>query len=59
MVGMLGLIGVEEGDVAADGIGRDVSTLGFVGGGLAAVVGFALFGVATFRSGVLSRPGPC
>jgi hypothetical protein len=57
MVGMLGLMGVEEGDVAADGIGKTMSTVGFAAGGLAAVVGFALFGIATFRSGVLSRPG--
>ena len=57
MVGMLGLIGVDEGAVSSGGIGEMIATVGYSVGGLAAVVGFALFGIATYRSGVLSRPG--
>jgi hypothetical protein len=54
-VGMIALIGVNEGDVTEDG--QTFAAVTYVVGGLAAIVGFALFGIATFRSGVLSRPG--
>jgi hypothetical protein len=54
-IGMIALIGVNEGDVADDG--RSLAAVAYVVGGVAAIVGFALFGIATFRSGVLSRPG--
>ena len=57
VVGMLGLIGVDEGAVSSGGIGEMIAAVGYSVGGLAAVVGFALFGIATYRSDVLSRPG--
>ncbi len=57
MAGMLGMIGVEEGAVSSGGVGKTIADVAFAVGGVAAVIGFALFGIATYRSGVLSRPG--
>lgn len=57
VLGGLGVVGVNEGDVATGSIGETLAQLGLAVGGPAAVVGFALFGVATVRSGVLSRTG--
>jgi hypothetical protein len=54
-VGMVALIGVNEGDVTESG--QTFAAMTYFVGGVAAIVGFALFGIATFRSGVLSRPG--
>ena len=54
-VGMVTLIGVNEGDVTKDG--QTFAAIAYFVGGVAAIVGFALFGIATFRSGVLSRSG--
>jgi hypothetical protein len=54
-VGMITLIGVNEGDVTEGG--QTFAAIAYSVGGVAAIVGFALFGIATFRSGVLSRPG--
>jgi hypothetical protein len=56
-VGLLGLIGVNEGDLPAGSIGETIAPIAFVVGGLAAVIGFALFGTATYRTGTLSRAG--
>lgn len=56
-VGLLGLIGVNEGTVTSGSTTETVVTIAYAVGGLAAVVGFGLFGIATYRSGVLSRPG--
>jgi hypothetical protein len=57
VLGGLGVVGVNEGDVPTGSIGETVAQLGLAVGGPAAVVGFALFGIATVRSGVLSRTG--
>jgi len=57
VVGLLGLIGVTEGAVTSGSAAETAVTVAYAAGGLAAVVGFALFGVATYRSGELSRPG--
>ena len=57
VLGGLGVVGVNEGDIPTGSIGETVAQLGLAVGGPAAVVGFALFGVATVRSGVLSRTG--
>ncbi len=54
-IGMIALVGVNEGDVTEDG--QTFAAVAYALGGVAAIVGFALFGVATFRSGVLSRTG--
>ncbi len=54
-VGMVALIGVNEGDVTEDG--QTFAAAAYALGGVAAIVGFALFGLATIRSGVLSRTG--
>ena len=57
VLGGLGVVGVNEDDIPTGSIGETVAQLGLAVGGPAAVVGFALFGVATVRSGVLSRTG--
>jgi hypothetical protein len=54
-IGMIALIGVNEGDVTVDG--QTFAAMAYALGGIAAIIGFALFGLATFRSGVLSRTG--
>jgi hypothetical protein len=56
-IGLLGLMGVNEGDLPAGSVGVTIAPFAFVVGGLAAVVGFALFGIATYRTGTLSRTG--
>jgi hypothetical protein len=55
--GLLGLLAISEGSIPAGGTVQTLADAGFAVGGLAAVVGFALFGVATFRSAELSRAG--
>jgi hypothetical protein len=57
VLGGLGVVAVNEGDIPSGSIGETVAQLGLAAGGVAAVLGFALFGVATVRSGVLSRTG--
>ncbi len=57
MTGMLGMIGVEEGAIPVGGMGKTIADVAFSVGGVAAVIGFALFGFATYLSGTLSRAG--
>ena len=53
-VGMITLIGVNEGDVTEGG--QTFAAIAYSVGGVAAIVGFALFGIATFRSAPCCSP---